>query len=109
MVGPTIARLATLDVGAPNPYGFKASFNPAFRGATDDGIGWISPFHFGINVGPTVLMIENHRSGLIWSLMKRCAPLRNGPRGGGISTCRDEVSRLSDHEIVLPVVRNCSD
>ena len=27
----------------------------------DDGIGWVSPYHFGINEGPTVLMIENHR------------------------------------------------
>ena len=78
VVGPTIAHLSALHVGAPNPYGFKASFNPAYRGAIDDGIGWVSPYHFGINEGPTVLMIENHRTGLIWSLMKRCAPLNAG-------------------------------
>ena len=78
VVGPTIAHLSALHVGVPNPYGFKASFNPAYRGAIDDGIGWVSPFHFGINEGPTVLMIENHRTGLIWSLMKRCAPLNEG-------------------------------
>ena len=59
-----------------NPYGFKASFNPAFHDDVDDGVGWVSPYHFGINEGPTVLMIENHRSGLVWSLMRRCAPLR---------------------------------
>ena len=25
-------------------------------------VGWVSPYHFGINEGPTVLMIENHRA-----------------------------------------------
>lgn len=83
VVGPTIAHLSALHVGATNPYGFKASFNPAYRGAIDDGIGWVSPYHFGINEGPTVLMIENHRSGLIWSLMKRCAALNAGLRLAG--------------------------
>ena len=82
-VGSTIAHFATLHVGAPNPYGFKASFNPAFRGSADDGIGWISPYHFGINEGPTVLMIENHRTGLIWSLMKRCPALSDGLKAAG--------------------------
>lgn len=83
VVGPTIAHLSALHIGAPNPYGFKASFNPAYRGAIDDGIGWVSPYHFGINEGPTVLMIENHRTGLIWSLMKRCAALNDGLRLAG--------------------------
>ena len=83
VVGQTIAHLSALHVGVPNPYGFKASFNPAYRGAIDDGIGWVSPYHFGINEGPTVLMIENHRTGLIWSLMKRCEALNAGLRLAG--------------------------
>ena len=83
VVGPTIAHLSALHVGVPNPYGFKASFNPVYRGAIDDGIGWVSPYHFGINEGPTVLMIENHRTGLIWSLMKRCEALSAGLRLAG--------------------------
>jgi hypothetical protein len=83
IVAPTIAHLRSLHVEVPNPYGFKASFNPAFNEGIDDRVGWVSPYHFGINEGPTVLMIENERSGLIWSLMRRCGPLAEGFRIAG--------------------------
>jgi hypothetical protein len=78
IVAPTIWNLASLHVDIANPYGFKASFNPVFHGGSDDGVGWVSPYHFGINEGPTVLMIENQRSGLIWSLMRKCPYLTKG-------------------------------
>ena len=78
IVAPTIAHMKALHIKVPNPYGFKASFNPVFGGDVD-AVGWVSPYHFGINEGPTVIMIENHRSGMIWSLMRRCAALRTGP------------------------------
>ncbi|MDQ6639800.1 MAG: hypothetical protein M3Z15_09090 [Pseudomonadota bacterium] len=83
IVVPALANFARLPIRSPNPYGFKASINPAYLVHGDDGIGWVSPFHFGINEGPTVLMIENFRSGLIWSLMKQCAPLVAGLRAAG--------------------------
>ncbi len=83
IVAPTISHLRSLHVEVPNPYGFKASFNPAFNEGIDDRVGWVSPYHFGINEGPTVLMIENERSGLIWSLMRRCGPLAKGFRIAG--------------------------
>ena len=83
VVMPTIAHLSTLKVATPNAYGYKASFNPSFHGDVDNGIGWVSPYHFGINEGPTVLMIENHRTGLIWRLMQRCQPLRDGLAAAG--------------------------
>jgi hypothetical protein len=85
IVLPTLANLSRLPVCTPNPYGFKASINPAYRIHGDDGIGWVSPYHFGINEGPTVLMIENYRSTLIWSLMKRCEPLVRGLRAAGFA------------------------
>jgi len=83
IVVPTLISLRALHVHAANPYGFKASFNPSFHDGEGDGIGWVSPFHYGINEGPTVLMIENHRSGLLWSLMRGCAPLVRGLRAAG--------------------------
>ena len=83
IVAPTIASMSELPVHVANPYGFKASFNPEFVGEVDDGIGWVSPYHFGINEGPTVLMLENHRTGLVWSLMRGCAPLVEGLRRAG--------------------------
>ncbi len=71
-----------LNLHDPYRYGFRATFNPTF-GDADGSAGWISPFHFGLNLGPNVLMIENHRSGLVWSLMRSCAPLVEGLRRAG--------------------------
>ncbi len=85
IVAPTITYFANLHVDVLNPYGFKASFNPAFREDIDDGIGWVSPYHFGINEGPTVLMIENHRSQLIWRLMQKSAGLLAGLKAAGFA------------------------
>ncbi len=63
-------------------YGFRATYNATFARAGGSP-GWISPFHFGLNLGPNVLMIENHRSGLVWALMRGCAPLLEGLRRAG--------------------------
>ena len=45
----------------------------------------MSPYHFGINQGPIVNMIENHRSGFLWSLMRQCPHLVGGLRRAGFS------------------------
>jgi hypothetical protein len=85
IVIPTISNLSALHVHARTPYGFKASFNPAFQKNANDRIGWVSPYHFGVNEGPTVLMIENYRTGLIWNLMRGCAYIANGLKAAGFS------------------------
>ena len=85
IVAPTIAHFAALPLDVENPYGFKASFNRVFHDDASDKVGWVSPFHFGINEGPTVLMIENQRSAFVWSLMHGCAPLVTGLRIAGFS------------------------
>ncbi len=85
IVIPTISNLSALHVHARTPYGFKASFNPAFQRNANDRIGWVSPYHFGVNEGPTVLMIENYRTGLIWNLMRGCAYIANGLKAAGFS------------------------
>jgi hypothetical protein len=85
IVLPTVMNFRHLKVHVTNPYGFKASINPMFAGLAADGVGWVSRFHFGINEGPTVLMIENYRSGLVWALMRRCEPLVSGLRAAGFS------------------------
>jgi hypothetical protein len=85
IVAPTIINLIALQVNVPNPYGFKASFNPAFHDQSTGDVGWVSPYHYGINEGPTVLMIENHRSGMIWSLMRNCPPLVAGLKSAGFT------------------------
>jgi hypothetical protein len=85
VVAPTITNLVALQVNVPNPYGFKASFNPTFRDDSISNVGWVSQYHYGINEGPTVLMIENYRSGMIWSLMRNCPPLKAGLKSAGFS------------------------
>ena len=67
-----------------NAYGFKAAFNPTHPGEPGNPFGWwVSPWHFGLNIGPTVLMIENYRSGLLWRLMRECPHIRSGLRRAG--------------------------
>ncbi len=83
IVLPTIANYRHIQLHVANPYGFKASFNPSFPTDHKHAFGWVSPFHFGINEGPTVVMIENHRSGMLWNLMRHCAPLVTGLRRAG--------------------------
>ncbi|MDQ6629862.1 MAG: hypothetical protein M3Z29_15670 [Pseudomonadota bacterium] len=85
IVAPTLEAMGGLHIHLKNPYGFKASINPVFREHEDDGIGWVSPYHFGINEGPTVLMIENHRSEMVWRLMRRCRYLVDGLRAAGFT------------------------
>jgi hypothetical protein len=85
IVLPAIAYYRHVQLHAANPYGFKASFNASYPGDRHHAVGWVSPYHFGINEGPTVLMIENHRSGLVWKLMRRCAAIERGLRRAGFT------------------------
>jgi hypothetical protein len=60
-------------------YGFLDAFNPTLqdttvglcRGRIVHGKGWFDDNYLGIDQGPIVAMIENHRSALVWDLMKR--------------------------------------
>jgi hypothetical protein len=84
IVLPTIRRFDQMDLGMLRPYGFKATFNPTFTVEGSER-GWVSPWHFGIDQGPIILMIENHRSGLIWNLTRRCPAIVTGLRRAGFS------------------------
>ena len=63
----------------------SSGINPGLH--TLDGRPWVSAGHFGLDQGIVVLMIENHRSELIWQLMRQCPYLVTGLRaakfGGG--------------------------
>ncbi len=70
-----------------NSYGFKASFNPTHPGKPGNPYGWwVSPWHYGLNQGPIILMIENYRSGFLWSLMRQCPYLVTGLSRAGFSS-----------------------
>lgn len=84
IVLPTILHFDQMDLGMLRPYGFKATFNQTFA-VEGSQRGWRSPWHFGIDQGPIVLMIENYRSGLLWSLMRRCPYVVTGLRRAGFT------------------------
>jgi hypothetical protein len=66
-----------------SPYGFKASFNPTYPGKFRNPHGWVSSWHYGLNQGPIILMIENYRTGLLWQLMRNCPYIARGLRRAG--------------------------
>ena len=85
IVIPTLRHFARLDLGMTAPYGFKASFNQTFAVEESPTGWWVTPYHFGIDQGPVVLMIENYRSGLIWDIMRKCQAVITGLRRAGFS------------------------
>ncbi len=66
-----------------NPYGgFIASFNPTYSD-TSNLHAWTSPWIFGLNEGPILMMIENYHSGLIWNTIKHCPYIVKGLQRAG--------------------------
>jgi hypothetical protein len=71
-------------------YGFLDAFNPSFEfgvalqhGKVTPGLGWVAGDSLGIDQGPIVAMLENHRSGLVWRVMRKSPYLRAGLQRAG--------------------------
>ncbi len=74
---------------------YASSFNPSIAvdravadgavagGAVADAALWVSTGHFGLDQGIVLMMIENHRSGLIWRLLRDSPPICSGLRRAG--------------------------
>ena len=54
------------------PWGFVDAYQPS--------TGWIARDQLAIDQGPIIIMIENHRSGLLWKLFMSCPEIINGLR-----------------------------
>jgi hypothetical protein len=63
--------------------GFDASYNPTFPRSRTHPQGWTSPWRFGLNEGPIILMIENTLSGLMWRVLQRDPSIVAGLRRAG--------------------------
>jgi hypothetical protein len=72
-----------LELTGHSPYGFDASFNSTYPETGRNPHGWVSPWIFGLNQGPIILMIENHQSGLIWKTITKCSYVAKGLRRAG--------------------------
>jgi len=85
IVLPTIMHFQDVYPQVTGKYCFRCSFNLSFQNEADAGSGWTSPYHFGINLGPVILMHENYRSDFLWRLMRACPYVVNGLRRAGFT------------------------
>ena len=83
IVLPALLYFSDMYPAVTGKYGYRCSLNPSFTVRERDGSTWISTGHYAIDQGPVVLMIENHLSGLIWRLMRRCPHVATGLRRAG--------------------------
>lgn len=74
-------------------YGFQDAINPSFTfqdqnvttGTVYPDIGWVARDHLGIDQGPILAMMENHRSELIWKTMRKNPHIIRGLRRAGFT------------------------
>jgi len=73
-------------------YGFLDAVNPTFtrdipvqHGRVVAGRGWYDTDYLGIDQGPILAMIENHRTGLVWKTMRRNPHVIRGLKAAGFS------------------------
>lgn len=85
IVLPALQHLNDAYPEMTSKYGFKCSFNPTFERGDQKGRGWISKGYYGLDQGPIVIMIENHRTGFLWELMKKCPFIIQGLRKAGFA------------------------
>ena len=59
-------------------YGFKDAFNLS--------IPWFASSYLAIDQGPIIIMIENHRTGLLWNLFMSCPEVKTGMKNLGFQS-----------------------
>jgi hypothetical protein len=60
------------------PYGFRDAFS--------ESADWVADSFLAIDQGPIVIMIENHRTGLLWNLFMSCPEVLDGLRRLGFES-----------------------
>ncbi|HEX6333449.1 MAG TPA: glucoamylase family protein, partial [Flavisolibacter sp.] len=60
------------------PYGFYDAFSETAS--------WYPKKYLAIDQGPIVVMMENHRSGLLWNLFMSCPEIQEGLRKLGFTS-----------------------
>lgn len=65
-------------------YGFKDAFNTSIVNK-DGSVGWFDHDYLGIDEGPILIQLENHRSDLVWKLMRENPYVAEGLRRAGFT------------------------
>ena len=87
--------IESLRLKGHSPYGFDASFNPTFPEKQRNPHGWVSPWIFGLNQGPIVLMIENFQSRVVWDMRAHLPVHNEWPAPPGFYRWLAELNKLS--------------
>jgi hypothetical protein len=74
-------------------YGFLDAFNATFprtgltaqAGTVVPGVAWFDSDYLGIDQGPIIAMIENHRTGLVWRVMRTNPYIKTGLKRAGFT------------------------
>lgn len=66
-------------------YGFRDAFNLSYTFGKGNENGWFDVDYLGIDQGPILLQAENHRSGLLWTVMKKNPYLTEGLKRAGFN------------------------
>jgi len=61
-------------------YGYTDAFNPLDN--------WVNPDVIGIDVGITIVMVENHRSGFVWKTFMSSPEAQKGMKVAGFRETR---------------------
>ncbi len=91
-VSALMAMRAAYDTLVFTRYGFVDALNPTLaaaipvhHGRVVPGVGWFDTDCLGIDQGPILAMIENHRTGLVWRFMRRNPHVVRGLRRAGFT------------------------
>lgn len=106
IVTEAIECMASHDHHQHESFGFYASFNPTYHLNPGD-LGWVCHWHIALNQGPIVAMIENHRDGFLWQLMRECPAIIRGLRaagfhGGWLDADQDKASSAKSDAGFVP-------
>ncbi|WP_440998558.1 glucoamylase family protein [Fodinibius sp. SL11] len=84
IVLPTIQNFQDVYPQITGKYCLRCSFNLSYPNGKNTSNGWTSSYHYGINLGPVILMIENYRSELIWKLIRSSSHIVKGLKKAGL-------------------------
>ncbi len=79
----TMQTMARRYPGMLMEHRYASAFNPGLLDV--DGHFWVSEGYYGLDQGIVATMIENHRTELIWRLMRNCAYIVTGLRRAGFA------------------------